>query len=127
LTFGTGNWSTAQTITLTGLDDSDVDGNISSTVTVAVSSSHDSNYAGLSAQTVSVTTQNNDSAGVAVANFRATSGQNRITLNWDALSGADNYTIYWKTSSGITIGDSSFSGIDNTTYVHGGLDSSQTY
>ncbi|MEC7219202.1 MAG: LamG-like jellyroll fold domain-containing protein, partial [SAR324 cluster bacterium] len=78
-------------------------------------------------QQVSVTIVNDDAPPVAVTNFTATSGQNRITLNWDALSGADNYTIYWKTSSGVTVGDSSFSGIDNTTYVHGGLDSSQTY
>ncbi|MGA1713165.1 MAG: hypothetical protein ACO4CS_17920, partial [bacterium] len=79
LTFGTGNWSTAQTITLTGLDDSDVDGNVSSTVTVAVSFSADTNYAGLSAQTVSVTTIDNDSAGFTLSKTTATVSENGST------------------------------------------------
>ncbi|NBV43929.1 MAG: hypothetical protein EBR97_03005, partial [Firmicutes bacterium] len=78
-TFGTGNWSTAQTITLTGLDDSDVDGNVSSTVTVAVSFSADTNYAGLSAQTVSVTTIDNDSAGFTLSQTTATVSENGST------------------------------------------------
>jgi len=65
LTFTTSNWNTAQTITLTGVDDYVVDGNISYTVTVVVNSG-DSKYTALSNITVSATNNDNDAAGVTV-------------------------------------------------------------
>ena len=44
LTFSTVNWSTAQTILLTGVEDGIADGNQATTLTVYVNSSTDSNY-----------------------------------------------------------------------------------
>ena len=96
---------TSGNATLTGLNDNAYEGAEQIVVDIAAISGGD-NASENGTQQVSVTIVDDDSAGVAVANFRATSGQNRITLNWDALSGADNYTIYWKTSSGVTVGDS---------------------
>jgi len=60
--FTTSNWGTAQTATITGLDDSIEDGNIISEVTVAVSNigDVDADYAALADQTVTVTTVNDD-------------------------------------------------------------------
>ena len=60
--FTTSNWSTPQTVTITGRDDSIEDGNIVSSVTVAVSGigDVDTDYTALADQTVSVTTVNDD-------------------------------------------------------------------
>ena len=59
LSFAIDAWSTAQTVTVTGLDDSLVDGTQSYTITLDPSSG-DANYDGLSSVTVSVTNQDND-------------------------------------------------------------------
>ena len=45
LTFTTGNWSSAQTITVTGVDDGDDDGDIDSTVTLAITDGSTSDVA----------------------------------------------------------------------------------
>jgi hypothetical protein len=61
LTFTTSNWDTAQTITVTGVDEADDDGDVTSTVTLAVvDSSSDNNFDPLANQTVTVTTVDDD-------------------------------------------------------------------
>jgi hypothetical protein len=44
LLFATGNWATAQTVTLTGQDDDEVDGDIAYTITGGVFYSNDTNF-----------------------------------------------------------------------------------
>ncbi|MEI9940169.1 MAG: Calx-beta domain-containing protein [Pseudomonadota bacterium] len=61
LTFTPANYATAQVVTVTGQDDSVVDGNQAYTVTVGPSMSSDTNYVGLS-QSVKVTNKDDDSA-----------------------------------------------------------------
>lgn len=60
VTFTTGNWSTAQTVTVTGVDDAVVDGNIAYTIVTAAATSTDGNYNGLNASDVAVTNMDND-------------------------------------------------------------------
>ncbi len=60
VTFTTSNWNTPQTITVTGIDDTRVDGNIAYTIITAPSSSTDGNYNNLNASDVSVTNIDND-------------------------------------------------------------------
>ena len=68
LTFTPGNWNTAQTITVTGVDDSMDDGNQSTTVTVSVvDASSDNTFDPLADQTVTVTTTDDDAAGFTIA------------------------------------------------------------
>ena len=63
LTFTTSNWSTAQTVTITGVDDSLMDGTISSTVTVSVDDANSDNaFDPLADQTVTVSTTDNDTS-----------------------------------------------------------------
>ncbi|WP_439342863.1 Ig-like domain-containing protein [Vacuolonema iberomarrocanum] len=58
------NWNTGATVTLTGQDDTDVDGNQTTTVSVqVVAAQSDAAFAGLSAQTVQVTTTDDDASG----------------------------------------------------------------
>ena len=64
LTFTNSNWNSAQTITVTGVDDNIIDGSIDTTVTLTVNDgSSNNNYDPLADQTVTVATADNDSAG----------------------------------------------------------------
>ena|GEM_PF-1454822 len=64
LTFGPGNWSSPQTVTVTGVDDALIDGAQSSLVTVSVDDASSSNeYDDVADQTVDVTTADNDTPG----------------------------------------------------------------
>ncbi|MDC1373002.1 lamin tail domain-containing protein [Flavobacteriaceae bacterium] len=71
LTFTTINWDTPQTITATGVDDSDQDGNKDVTITVAVDDAlSDAAYAGLS-QTTTVTNEDNEPSRLIINEFLA--------------------------------------------------------
>jgi hypothetical protein len=66
LTFTAGDWSTAQTVTVTGVDDSVVDGNIGYSIVLAAAVSADVNYGGLDPADVAVTNVDDDAAGITV-------------------------------------------------------------
>ncbi|MDC0096704.1 lamin tail domain-containing protein [bacterium] len=71
LTFIAANWDTPQTITITGLDDSDVDGDIDVTITVAVDDANsDATYAGIS-ETTTVTNEDNELPPLIINEFLA--------------------------------------------------------
>ncbi len=57
---GDGNWCTNQTVTVTGVNDSTVDGNVGYTITTAAATSGDANYNGQNPADVSVTNDDND-------------------------------------------------------------------
>ncbi len=67
LTFTSGNWSSAQTVTVTGVNDDVDDGDIAYSIVTAAATSVDSNYNTLNASDVSVTNTDNDTAGVTVS------------------------------------------------------------
>ena len=67
LTFTTANWNTAQTVTVTGIDDQMVDGNILYTLVTAAAISTDVVYNGLNPSDVTVTNNDNDTAGITVS------------------------------------------------------------
>ena len=71
LTFTDQNWDTPQAITITGLDDSDVDGDIDVTITVAVDDAlSDDTYDGLS-ETTTVTNEDNELPPLIINEFLA--------------------------------------------------------
>src|SRR5206468_437318 len=55
LTFTSGNWNTAQTVTVTGVDDFGVDGPVAYTIVTAAATSTDPDYSGMNAVDVGVT------------------------------------------------------------------------
>ena len=70
LTFTPANWDTPQTVTVTGVDDSIIDGTITSTITVAVDDANsDNDFDAVANQTVSVDTTDDDVAGFTVDEF----------------------------------------------------------
>ena len=68
LTFTPTNWNTPQTVTVTGVNDTIIDGDISSTITLAINADgSDDNFDSLDNKTLSVSTTNDDSAGFTIA------------------------------------------------------------
>jgi hypothetical protein len=68
LTFTTGNWNTPKTVTVTGVDDSILDGTQTSSVTLSVvDASSEDGYDAVADQAVTVSTTDNDVAGVTVS------------------------------------------------------------
>nr|WP_319400952.1 Ig-like domain-containing protein [uncultured Carboxylicivirga sp.] len=66
LTFTSANWNTAQTVTVTGVDDDLVDGDITYTLSVAVNNATSDNTYDNISETVSVTNTDNDAAGIII-------------------------------------------------------------
>jgi uncharacterized repeat protein (TIGR01451 family) len=60
LTFDSTNWSTAQTVTVTGVDDDVVDGDITYSIVTAAAVSLDPNYSGIDPADVAVTNEDDD-------------------------------------------------------------------
>ncbi len=68
LTFSTGNWNSAQTVTITGVDDDEDDGDQTITITTAINatSTADSNYDSLADQTFTTAVVDNDTVGYVI-------------------------------------------------------------
>ena len=86
VTFTALNWSDAQTVTITGVDDALIDGTQTSTITISIASSNDLEYASLSSQTLNIDTTDDDSAG-----FSLTSTDNKIVSETGTTT--DTFTI----------------------------------
>ena len=67
VTFTAANWSTAQTVTVTGVDDAVDDGDVAYLAVTAAAVSADTGYNGLDAADVAVTNADNDTAGITVS------------------------------------------------------------
>ena len=64
LTFTSANWDSAQTITVTGVNDDLDDGDIAYSAVLAAATSSDGNYNGINPSDVSVTNEDNDTSGI---------------------------------------------------------------
>ncbi|MFO1321692.1 MAG: DUF4347 domain-containing protein [Burkholderiales bacterium] len=84
LTFTSGNWNIAQTVTVTGVDDALDDGDVAYSITTGAASSADSNYNGIAVSDVSVTNSDNDASGVTVS---------AISGNTTELGGSATFTV----------------------------------
>ena len=82
LTFSTTDWNTAQTVTVTGVND-DVPGDRTATVTHTATSG-DTDYEGVAIDPVTVTVEDDDAAGVIV---------DPLALTVDEADGTDTYTL----------------------------------
>src|SRR6266850_6011181 len=101
LTFTPGNWSTAQTVTATGMSDFVADGNVPYTIVTAAAASADGSYNGINGSDVGVTNTDNDTAGISVS---PTSG-----LTTTEAGGTATFTVVLDSqpTANVTIGLSS--------------------
>lgn len=87
LTFTTGDWNVAQTVTVTGVDDAIVDGSQLTTITVSVNdAASDVNFDPLADQTVTATTTDDD-----VADFTITESAGSTSV--DETATTDSFTV----------------------------------
>jgi len=66
LDFTTGNWNTAQVVTVTGANDEVADGNVEYKIVLGKATSTDPNYSGKDPDDVTLTNDDNDSAALLV-------------------------------------------------------------
>jgi hypothetical protein len=101
VTFTTMNWNSAQTVTVTGVDDAVQDGDQSYTIVTAQAASTDGNYSIINPPDVSVTNRDNDTADIIVS---PTSG-----LTTTEAGGTATFTIVLNSqpTADVTIGLSS--------------------
>jgi len=121
VTFTTSDWSSAQTITVTGQNDFNRDGNQPYTINITLSSSSDSNYSGLNPQDVQLTNLDNEFAGVRVsapsASITSEGGTNvtfTVTLNTIPIYDV-TIPVYVSDSSEALVSVSGGSAADNIT------------
>src|SRR5439155_3768089 len=67
LTFTSGNWNTAQTVTVTGVDDFGVDGVVAYTIVTAGATSTDARYRGTKPSQEPVTNRDDETARITAA------------------------------------------------------------
>jgi hypothetical protein len=77
---GAGIWSTPQTVTVTGVDDDDIDGNVDYTILTAPATSTDSNYDNVDSPDVSVRNDDDDAASFTVTPSGATRSTAELTV-----------------------------------------------
>src|SRR5439155_334444 len=101
LTFTPGNWNTAQTVTVTGVDDCGVDGPVAYTSVTAAATSTEGVYNGFKPADVAVTNTDDDTPGITVT---PTSG-----LATTESGGTATFTVILDTqpTANVTIGLSS--------------------
>ena len=93
LTFSTTDWATAQTVTVTGVNDAVDDDNQSYTIELNSATSSDNSYHGLDPADVSVTNEDNDTAGVVVDTDSVMEGAQSTGLTTGEGGTADTFTV----------------------------------
>ncbi|WP_288342537.1 Calx-beta domain-containing protein [uncultured Roseivirga sp.] len=90
LTFTTANWNTAQTVTVTGVDDDIIDGTQSFNITLAVEdASSDDVYDAVADQTVNVDNSDDDVAGFTISKITATVSETGTTDQFTVVLDAE--------------------------------------
>ena len=92
MTFTTGNWATAQMVTVTAANDADTTNDTVSLSHSAVSS--DSAYQGITIAGVTVTVADNDTAQV--TGLMVEPGNAQLAVEWTAVANATGYEVQWK-------------------------------
>ena len=129
LTFLTSNWSDAQTVTITGVDDDVDDGDVAYTIVLDTTSSSDGNYNSKNPNDVSVTNTDDDTAGFTVSsiseNTTEAGGTATFTVVLDSEPTA-NVTISNIRSNDTTEGNAPDSNAHSLTFTAANWDDTQT-
>lgn len=85
LTFTNANWNTPQTVTVTGVDDAQVDGSIVYSIVTAAAVSADGAYNGFDASDVAVTNADNDTAGITVSTISGSTSESGTSATFSVV------------------------------------------
>jgi len=126
LTFTSGNWNSAQTITVTGVDDDTFDGSKYTTITLAVvDASSDNNFDPLANQTETAATAANDSAGFTKSKSAVSVSETGTTDTFTVVLNVQPASdVVISVASGDT-GEATVSA-SSLTFTNGNWDSAQT-
>ena len=113
LTFTTGNWETAQDVTVKAGNDVDTT-NDTVTLTHAATGS-DTDYSGITIADVVVTVEDNDTAQVTGVMIEP--GNAQLVVQWMAVDNATGYEVQWK-SGGTELQQQRAAGHDHLGYDH---------
>ena len=116
MTFTTGNWATAQTVTVTGDDDADLTNDMVSLTHNAASS--DSDYDGITIAGLTVTVADNDTAQV--TGLMIEPGNAQLVVGWSEVANASGYHVQWKS------GGQSYNNIGRRDFISSGSTTSHT-
>ena len=86
LTFTSGNWDVPQTVTVTGVDDADLDGDVAYTIVTAAATSSATRYDGLDAADVSMTNLDDEAPAEMLAITKARYKRRKAKLKVKATS-----------------------------------------
>jgi hypothetical protein len=126
LTFTTANFSTPQTVVVTGVLDDRLDGSQSARIDISVNpeATDDPGYAALAAQAVMVTVQDIDSASVAIADSAVVEGDVGTTLQRVSVTLSGNveggFSLPFATVAGSASAGSDFAALAGTLVFAGG-------
>ena len=109
LTFTTSNWNTAQTVTVTGVDDSIDDGDTTTTLTATASNS--GGYAGTETATTTLKTSDNDTAGISITQTGTTDGSGNLLTTEAGSTSTFTVVLDAKPTADVTV---SITGADST-------------
>ncbi|QNI60182.1 putative cadherin domain-containing protein [Synechococcus sp. BIOS-U3-1] len=109
LTFTTSNWNTAQTVTVTGVDDSLDDGDITTTLTATASNT--GGYAGTEQATATLKTSDDDTAGITIAQTGTTDGSGNLLTTEAGSTSTFTVVLNNKPTADVTV---SLTGDDST-------------
>ena len=101
LTFTSANWNTAQTVTVTGVNDDLDDGDIAYSIVTAAATSADGVYNGIDPADVSVTNTDNDASGITVSTISGPTTEAGGTATFTVVLNAEptaNVTVGLSTS-----------------------------
>ena len=132
LTFTTGNWATAQTVTVKAAEDVDADQDADVTLAHAISSADDTDYNALGDQSVTVTITDNDAVGVTIdpTTLTVTEGDDDGVSYTVALTsqpaGDVTVTVSGHAGTDLTLSGTSLSGDDVLTFTDQNWGEAQT-
>ena len=116
LTFTSMNWETAQTVTVTAVNDADTTNDTVSLTHSAAST--DTDYDGITIAGVPVTVEDNDTAKV--TGVMLTPGDGELAVAWVPLANATGYEVQWKS------GGQSYNTSDRQATISSGSTASHT-
>ncbi len=85
LTFTVENWNAPQTVTVTGIDDSQADGDVTFSIVTAAAESADTEYDGLDADDVTATNVDNETANVTVSEISGATAEDGTTATFTVV------------------------------------------
>ena len=123
LSFTPLTWSTSQSVTLTGDNNTNYSDNVTLTTSLGPTTSEDISYSGLT----NSFTINSTGFPQTPDNLTVTADNASVFLDWNPTASATSYNVYWDNVSGVDRNDNKTVGISTDNYTVNNLTNGITY